>query len=241
MHGLRQSEVHDDDAAGRVAHDVAGFQVAMDDAFGVRRLQSRTRLRDDVNRFFRGELSFLGKNRAQVLTFDELHGDELHAFGFAEVVDADDVPVRDLSRQDQFLFEARQNCRIAREVWPYDLQAQCTVDFQIVRLVDRAHAAHAQQFLDLVAAAQHAAHLEDRRPNRGINLLRHARTGIAVALGFHHGHIVGRITLGRGRWRLCGNRGDGAVGKRRFQIGAAGWLTRGLQGRLRLRGRTLPA
>ncbi len=40
--------------------------------------------------------AFSRMRRAQVLALDELHGDELDALGFRQVVDADHVAVRDL-------------------------------------------------------------------------------------------------------------------------------------------------
>ena len=57
LQGARQAEIHDDDAAGLVAHDVAGLQIAMDDAFGVRCLQSGADLQHDVDAFLRRELA----------------------------------------------------------------------------------------------------------------------------------------------------------------------------------------
>ena len=98
---------------------------------------------------------------AQVLTLDELHGDELDAVGFVQVVNADDVPVRDLPGQHQLLLEARQNGGIAGEVGTNDLQADHALHFHVAGFVDRAHAAHAEHFLDLVAAAEDIAFAED--------------------------------------------------------------------------------
>ena len=43
------------------------------------------------------EFAALDEQAAQVLAFDELHGDELHAVGFAQVVDADNVAMRHLA------------------------------------------------------------------------------------------------------------------------------------------------
>ena len=147
-----------------------------------------------------GELALARKDGAQVLTFDELHGDELHAFGFAQVVNANDVLVRDLARQDQFLLEARENSRIAGKVGPNYLQSDRAIDFEIVRFVDRAHAAHAQQCLDFVAAAEHAADFEDGRADRSINRTGRTGAGIARLPSFHNRGIVRRVAF-RGRSR----------------------------------------
>ena len=63
---------------------------------GVRRFESPADLLHDVDGLFGWQFSALMDEGAQVVALDELHGDELHAVGFAEVVDADDVAVRDL-------------------------------------------------------------------------------------------------------------------------------------------------
>ncbi len=53
---------------------------------------------------------------------------------------------------------------------PNDLETDRAVDFQVMGFVHRAHAAHAQQFLDFVAAAQNGADFENSRADRGENL-----------------------------------------------------------------------
>ena len=57
-------------------------------------------------------MPFLLHQAAQVLTLDVLHGDELHAVGFAQVVNPDHVLVRDLGGQKQFLLEAVNDGRL---------------------------------------------------------------------------------------------------------------------------------
>ena len=106
-------------------------------------------------------LPFARQDGAQVLTFDELHGDELHAVSFVQVVNADDVLVGDLPRQHQLLLEARQDGRITGQIGANDLESHDTLDFLVSGFVDRAHAAHAEQLPDLVAAAEDVAFMED--------------------------------------------------------------------------------
>ena len=60
-----------------------------------------------------GSFCSLVDQGTQVLTLNKLHGDELHAVGFAQVVNANDILVRDLRRQEELLLESRQNRRIA--------------------------------------------------------------------------------------------------------------------------------
>ena len=52
-----QTEVHDDDPSRVVTHDVAGLQIAMDNAFSVGGFQSRTHLKHDGNCLFWRKLS----------------------------------------------------------------------------------------------------------------------------------------------------------------------------------------
>jgi hypothetical protein len=47
--------------------------------------------------------------RAQVAPFHELHRDELHTLGVAQIVDTNYIFVRDLSREQEFLFETGQD------------------------------------------------------------------------------------------------------------------------------------
>ena len=112
----RQAEIHDQDAAGLVAHDVLRLQIAVDDAYAVRGFQRAADLLHDVDGFFGIELFLLMNDGTKVLTLDVLHGDELHAFGFAQVVNTDDVFVRDLMGENQFLLEAVDNRLIAGEL-----------------------------------------------------------------------------------------------------------------------------
>ena len=92
--------------------------------------------------------------RAQVLTLDVLHGDELHAIPFTEVVNANDVAMGDPLGQPQFLLEAVNDRGILRQVGTNHLQRDHAIEFQIARLVDRAHAALPQRLQDLVPPRQ---------------------------------------------------------------------------------------
>ncbi len=135
----------------------------------VRRLQAGADLQHDVDAFRGRELALPQQDGAQVLTLDELHGDELDAVGFVQVVDADDVLVRDLAGQHQFLLEARQDGRIAGKVGTNDLQPDDAFHFHVAGFVDCAHAAHAEHLVDLVAAAEDISFAEDGCADVGEN------------------------------------------------------------------------
>src|SRR2546426_7595994 len=53
--------------------------------------------------------------RAQVFALDKFHGDELQAIRFRQVVNADNVPMRHLTRENQLLLETFDN---GGAVWP---------------------------------------------------------------------------------------------------------------------------
>src|SRR5205823_3742996 len=114
----RQSEVHDQNAAGLIAHDVLRLQITMNDPYAVRGFERTADLLHDLDRFLGGELSLLMDEGAEVLALDVLHGDELHAFGFAQVVNADYIFVGDLASEEQFLLEAVENSLIAGKIGP---------------------------------------------------------------------------------------------------------------------------
>ena len=157
----RQAEVHHRHASLAVAHDVAGLQVAVDDALAVRRLQSGAHLLDDFHGLVRRKLAPLRQQGAQVRAHQVLHGDELDAVGFADVENANDVAVGDLASGQQLLLEPRQDLGIARQVGPDHLQRDGAIEFAVLRLVNRAHAAQPQHLQDLVAAAQHCSRIQD--------------------------------------------------------------------------------
>ena len=86
----------------------------------------------------------------QVLALDVLHGDELHSVGFTQVVNADDVAVRHLMSQQQFLLEAIDDGLVASQIGPDYLQRNGAVQFEVGRLINRAHAALPENLDDLI-------------------------------------------------------------------------------------------
>ena len=110
-----EAEVHDEDAAGWLAHDVLWLQIAMDHTCCMSGFQRTAYLADDRDGLRGCEFSFFVQDGVEILPLDILHGDELHPICFAEVVDADDVSVSDVARKKDLLLEAVDDCRIASE------------------------------------------------------------------------------------------------------------------------------
>src|SRR6266550_910076 len=96
------------------------------------------------------------------MALDEFHGDELHTIAFSEVVDADYVAMRYTVRQQQFLLKPVDDGGILGQLRSYDLEGDHAVQFEILRLVDGAHAALAQGFQNLVASGENCARVQHR-------------------------------------------------------------------------------
>ena len=136
------------------------LQVAVDYAFGVSGIEGAADLLHHGNRLLCGELAVLAKHRAHVFAIDVFHGDEANAVRLAKVVNADDVLMSDVAREDQFLLEALQDGRIGGQFWPDHFERDQAVEFPVTRLVDGAHAALSQHTQDLVASAKNNARLK---------------------------------------------------------------------------------
>ncbi len=108
----------------------------------------------------RCQLPLFMKQGPQISPFHILHGDKSHPVGLPEIEDADDVPVGHFPRENEFLFEAPENFRMAGKVRADQLQGNKTLEFDIPRLVNRPHPALPQQLQDLVAIADDCSRLE---------------------------------------------------------------------------------
>ena len=192
--GAGQAEIHHQHPAGLVAHDVLRLQVAVNDACAVRGFERAAGLLHDLDRFLGSKFSLLLHQAAQVLTLDELHGDELHAVGLAQVVDPDDVLVGDLGGQKQFLLEAVNDGLVAGQIRADDFQRHHAIQFDVARLVDRAHPAFAQDLQDFVTLPQKLTRFQHRRIGLGSRLPRRglSREG---ADALDHGGRIRRVEI----------------------------------------------
>ncbi len=100
----------------------------------------------------------------QVGTLDVRHRDVLDAVDLAEVVNADDVPVSDLPGEQQLalepLLDLPRGGRVRHGLRADDLDRNRDFQLLVPRLVDRSHAASAEQADDVVAAAELLADME---------------------------------------------------------------------------------
>src|SRR5215469_15535530 len=111
----------------------------MNHVLAVGGFQGATDLQHDARRLVRRKLALLLKQSAEVAALHEIHGDELDSVGLAQVKDSNDVFVRDLARENQFLLEPPHHFRIAGKIRTNQLEGHRAVELLVVRLVDGAH------------------------------------------------------------------------------------------------------
>ena len=141
----------------------------------VRGFQRAAGLLHDFNRFLGSQFSLPLHQAAQVLTLDELHGDELHAVGLAQVVNADDVLVGDLGGEKQLLLEAVNDGLVAGQIGADDFQRHHAIQFDVPGFVDRAHPTFAEDLQHFVTLPQKRAGRQHGRVALGSWLGRAAR------------------------------------------------------------------
>ena len=136
---LGQSEVGDGHAPAAVDENVLRLQVAMNHALLVRRLQPFADLPEDVHGLRKGQPAFAAHHRREVLAGDVLHGQKLHAAGLAEVIDAEDVLVRDVAGELNLAFESLQDRRVTGKIEADDFQSDVAIELTIAGEVDLPH------------------------------------------------------------------------------------------------------
>ena len=139
-----QAEIHDQDFAAPVEHDVGRLQIAVQHAFVVRGGQAGADLARDLQRFVGGQAADAAQQRRQVFAVDVFHGEERLIVGFADVVDAADIGMRDAARNADFVAEALERVLVG-ERFRQKLERHCWPRRQIVGAIDLAHAAASQQ------------------------------------------------------------------------------------------------
>ena len=104
------------------------------------------------------QLALALQDGRQVLAVDERHRDVLEAVDLADVVDADDVLVRDLAGEQQLLLEPLLEhpggLRVGGHFGADGLERHRNAELGVPGLVHGAHAARAQQLDDVIALAE---------------------------------------------------------------------------------------
>lgn len=129
--------------------DVGGLDVPVHEALGVRRVERAGHLLDEGDGAVRRQRTVVQDLR-EIAALDQAHVDEQHPVDLAEVVDGDDVRVREARHRLRFAGEALAELRILRGRCVQQLQRDVPIALRVGREVDLAHAAAAEQAADLV-------------------------------------------------------------------------------------------
>ena len=141
-----RAEVHEDDASAFFAHHVAGLDVAMDEAGGMRRGERAAQLAADQGRFARAERALRFEQRFERPPAHELHRQADAAFVFLGAVDVDDVGVADAGHDAAFVQHPRGNLiECAAGARPQQLQRDVAMQ-GIAGAIDLAERAFADLF-----------------------------------------------------------------------------------------------
>ena len=166
----------------------------MNHAGVVRRDEPGADLLRDREHAVHGHPALAANDRRQVRSLDVRHRDVRDAVDLAEVVDADDVLVGDLAREQQLALEAplggHRVARIGGRLRPHDLDRHRDFERPVPGLIDRAHAAGAEQPDDVVARPEVVPGTEEALTGhlaralapgaRGWRDRRHAQLGFAL-------------------------------------------------------------
>ena len=132
-------------------HDVAGLQVAVDDAGAMRLVERRRDLDRDLQRLVERQRA-LRQPVGQRLAFEVLHDEKRRALLLADVVERADVRMRELAIGAAFAVEPFAELRVGGQRVGEDLDRDGAVEARVARLVHLAHAARADRGGDLVGA-----------------------------------------------------------------------------------------
>jgi len=121
--GMRDAKVHHVNAVFRVHMMFCGLQIAVDHTGGVCGFDARQTCAM-IRTVLRRKFFLFTEHGAKVAAFHELHGDELEPLLVPESKMRMTFRCVTVASQDQFLFEAEEDFRIAGEVARFSLRAR---------------------------------------------------------------------------------------------------------------------
>jgi hypothetical protein len=104
----------------------------------VRRREAGAELACQFERLVRRQPADSTQQRREIFTVDELHREKVLAAGFADVVHATHVRMRDLPGEPNFLMEARQPLGAIGELLRQELERDGLSELQVFRSIVRA-------------------------------------------------------------------------------------------------------
>ena len=153
------AEVDDLDLAVAADQDVAGLDVAMDEAARVRRGERAGDRRGDPGGLPRRERTAPAQDRGEVLAVDELHDDVRAGRVLPVVVRRDDVRVGQRRGRLGLLAEAGREVRVAQVLGSQELHGHVAAELRVHGAEDGRHAALSEQLDQSVATAEDRADL----------------------------------------------------------------------------------
>ena len=149
---LDHAEVGQVDPLGWLCdQDVGGLDVAMNQVAIVRGVEAVRGLLEDEQRPPHPQRAFATDQGLEIAALDVAHRDEELSVGLAGVEDRHDVGVVDLGRAARLVDEALAKLRIGGQSRREELQCHLASELHVLRQVDDAHPAAADQRLDPVA------------------------------------------------------------------------------------------
>ena len=150
--------------AGLRDEDVRGLDVAVDEALLVRGVERLGDLGEELDRALRLERTVLRDELGEVGALDVAHGEEEHAVLLARLVDGDDVRVVERGGDPRLAQEALAEALVLGELGRDHLERDLAPETLLLGAVDRAHAAAADERLDVVARGARSDHQFVLRP-----------------------------------------------------------------------------
>ncbi len=178
--------------------DVVRFEIAMNDAFGMSGVECFTELPDELEAAVERKGVLFLKNVVKVRAVHKSHGDELHAVGFAQIVNAQNVLVRDSAGEKKLVFESLNDLGIAGKVGLQDFQGDKSVELAVIGFIDTPHAAFAEKRFNHKSRPEFLSGFK-QAASTGTAAGRSASRGCAAC-----GGVAGRRLRGRG----CPRRGS---------------------------------
>ena len=164
--GPGDPEVGDLDLAVLGDEHVAGLDVAMDDAAGVRGRESASDAGPDARDLARRQRPAAAQDRREVLAVDQLHDDERAVRVLAVVVDGDDVRVVERGGRLGLLAEARGEVGVAQVLGSEELEGDVAAEPGVGGAVDGRHPAAAEELDQAISTAQDLSDLRQVVPLR---------------------------------------------------------------------------
>jgi hypothetical protein len=130
------------------------LEIAMEHTDGVRGRDTLGDCTEDAQGALDGQTPGAAQQGREALAVDDLHRQKAHVLVLTEVVDTQDVGVRDRARERDFAPKVIERLGVARTLRPDDLEGDLPPELAIVRAVDLAHAPPPDALADLVALAE---------------------------------------------------------------------------------------